>query len=128
VIVLDSSAALKAVLPQADKPHFQSLLRKEDCISPSLFLSEIASALWKEVRFNNLSPKIANGLQPLIYDMTEIIPDADLVQEALSIALANEHSVYDCLFIALSRQKNIPILTADEKMKRKFSTDQFIKV
>jgi len=128
VIVLDSSAAIRATLPQKDRALFQSIIQTEICSSPSLFLSETSNVLWKEVQFNALPINIARELQEIIHGMTEIIPDDTLITQALTIALSDNHSVYDCLFIALSRELKAPILTADKKLKQKFSNDNFIDI
>lgn len=128
MIVLDSSAAIRATLPQKDRALFQSIIQTEICSSPSLFLSETSNVLWKEVQFNALPINIARELQEIIHGMTEIIPDETLITQALNIALSDNHSVYDCLFIALSRELKAPILTADKKLKQKFSNDNFIDI
>jgi predicted nucleic acid-binding protein len=48
--------------------------------------------------------------------MCTIYPDADLMDEAVALALDNRHPVYDCLYLALAIERREPLLTADRKL------------
>ncbi len=119
---------MRSVQTRPDAKIYQEIIRTSDCHSPSLLLSELANALWKTVRFADLTRDDANRL---LSDMTSIpyfTSDDTLIAAALDIAISQEHSVYDCLFIALSRTLEAPILTADKKLRRKFPDDQFVDI
>lgn len=40
----------------------------------------------------------------------------ELIEDALSIALANNRTVYDSLYIALAVQRGVNLVTADERL------------
>ena len=131
MIILDSSAAIAAILPSQDparRDAFRAALVDQPCISPALFLSETANALWKEVIHRGLAPDIAVELQSLCSATTQIVDDQPFVAEALRIGMEHAHPVYDCIFIAMGRTMGLPILTADKKLRRKFAQDQFVEV
>lgn len=132
MIILDSSAALRCSLPQVDtaeRDAFRAVAGRHECFSPVLFLSEISNAVWKEIRFRDLRQAFASDIILSILDMTTLrIEDVTLVTKALEIAISNEHSVYDCIYIAMSRELKAPILTADKKLRRKFPNDQFVDI
>lgn len=129
MIILDSSAAVRAVLASdTSDTYFQIISNEKEIASPSLYLSETSNALWKEVRFNGLSINLLPHMMRTLSAMTTISPDEDYIQDALRIAIDSEHPVYDCLFIAMSRLMDAPVLTADKKLRRKFPDDQFVDV
>lgn len=43
-----------------------------------------------------------------------------ILEEALRLACARNHSVHDCLYIALALRRDLPLVTADGKLARKF--------
>ncbi len=51
----------------------------------------------------------------------EYLPAIGLLPEALSLAATHDHSVYDCLYVALAQRADIPLITADKRLTRKFS-------
>jgi len=132
VIILDSSAALRCSLPQIDRAEsdaFRSVVRENECVSPVLFLSEISNAVWKEVRFRELKKALAVEIISSISKMTTLHFEDDLlISTAFEIALDSEHPVYDCIYIAMGRHYNAPILTADKKLQRKFADDKFVEL
>ena len=132
MIVLDSSAALRCTLPQTDaseQARFRAVANDSVFISPTLFLSEVSNAVWKEVRFRGLAPEVAAPIIDNISGMTTVRhEDVALAKQALAIALRHHHSVYDCIYIALSRTLSAPILTADAKLRRKFPDDRFVEL
>lgn len=132
MIILDSSAALRCSLPQTDnaeRDSFRHVAKNNECFSPVLFLSEITNAVWKEVRFRDLKKSLAENIILSISKMTSLrFEDVTTLTAAFEIAITNEHSVYDSIYIAMSREMNAPILTADKKLRRKFPDDKFVDV
>jgi predicted nucleic acid-binding protein len=51
----------------------------------------------------------------------ERVPIDELWHAALEIAIAEDHPVYDTLFVALARRLGAPQVTYDEAVLRKFS-------
>ncbi len=74
-------------------------------LAPELLLTEVANALWKLARSDQLK-----GLDPqrLLADARDLVdrvePDRHLLVEALALACHLNHPVYDCLYLALAGQ------------------------
>jgi predicted nucleic acid-binding protein len=74
-------------------------------LAPELMLTEVANALWKLARSDQLK-----GLDPqlLLADARDLVdrvePDRHLQVEALALACHLNHPVYDCLYLALVGQ------------------------
>lgn len=50
-------------------------------------------------------------------------PIAGLMPRAFAISVANAVTIYDSLYIALAEKRNIPMVTADERLVRRMSGD-----
>jgi predicted nucleic acid-binding protein len=124
--VLDSSVALKWVLPEPDSA--QAIRLRDDfrngtdeLLAPDLFPIEIAHALTKAER----QQRIAIGhAEILFHDVLTTCPalhsSVALVVRACEISSHFHHSVYDCLYIALAEQESCDLVTADAKLVTKF--------
>lgn len=53
------------------------------------------------------------------------ISTAELVDEALEIALAHEVTAYDACYVALAQRLALPLITADEALVRKMATTPY---
>ena len=96
-----------------------------------VFLSRIhldILATWKDTIELHKAIQKAEKLFSKMMTVPELICDEDHIVEALKIAATAEHPVYDCLFIAMGRSLNAPILTADKKLRRKFPDDKFVAI
>jgi len=51
----------------------------------------------------------------------EFTPAAELLSEALRIAMIHERTVYDSLYIALSERENCDYITADKRLVNEMS-------
>lgn len=50
------------------------------------------------------------------------MPDSELLDAALRLALAFRHPVYDCLYLACAQRENVPLLTADASFHQALQT------
>lgn len=48
--------------------------------------------------------------------MAELISDAELLPQAMSLALRMRHSVYVCLYLALALERRETLITADRRL------------
>ena len=117
--VLDASVAVRLILlDPAAVDWAQTLERIGLVLAPELMLTEVTNTLWKLHRANQLQ-----GVDPhsLLSQATELIdqiePDRHLQVEALALAMHLNHSVYDCLYLALARREAATLLTADQKLQ-----------
>ena len=94
-------------------------------IAPDLVMAEIASALWKAVRFAHLAP--ATAAEAMIAAgaaFHELVSARMLADRALAIALALHHPVY----LALAEARGSRLVTADEHLLRVCARTQFAKL
>jgi predicted nucleic acid-binding protein len=94
---------------------------------PDLFFIECANILWKYVRRFGYSA--TNAEQDLI-DLADLpirsVTTAELMVEALGIALAYSITAYDAAYVALSQQVGAPVVTADETFVRRMATSPYL--
>jgi predicted nucleic acid-binding protein len=122
--VLDSSVALKVVLPEADSGRAIRLLEEHanavhHLIAPDLFTPEGANALVSAER----QARIKRGesvllLRDLLLNSPDIFPSDPLLVRAMDIALATRHAVYDCVYVALAEAERCELVTGDDKLVR----------
>jgi predicted nucleic acid-binding protein len=123
--VLDASVAAKWCLPPAEEsfvPQAQRLLESYSrgeirFIVPDLFWAELGNVMWKAVRNGRLSPAKALLALGLVKDLAiPVFASADLLPEALRIALAHQRTVYDSQYVALAVQSAVQLITADDRL------------
>ena len=118
--VLDASAALHVVmrLPTAE-PIIDKLEQANLILVPQLYFSETANALWKYVRQHQLSAEQAiERYQDACALPDKAINDQTLALEALSLASANNHPVYDMIYAVLARRNACGVLSKDSKLAK----------
>ena len=93
-------------------------------------LAECLNVIWKHTNlFKDLDPKEASlAIEDLtkLYDDLSITPTRELKDQAMHIAITQNITVYDALFIAAAQKINATLYTADKKLCAK--TDQTHKI
>ena len=101
-------ATSKAALPVRNRPNLSA---------PGLLKVELSSSLLKYVRVGLLDPAV---LPEAVEEVGVLVehwsPDAVLLPQAIRIALAHNHKIYDCLYLALALERREPLATADRKL------------
>jgi predicted nucleic acid-binding protein len=120
--VVDSSVALKWVLPEIDS-HRAVALRDDfrngvhDLLAPDVFAIEVAHALARAERRNIIHPP--EGTLKLV-DVLGTLPVLHsylpLLARAFEIASAARIGVYDCLYVALAERETCDLITADDRL------------
>lgn len=126
-LVLDASVAAKWLLEEEDTREAEALL--ESCeagryapVAPAILAPEIAAVLWKRMIRGFLTMNQAKSLyQQFELIRPPLVPLDGLVRPALELALRFRHSIYDCLYVVLSRQMGCCMVTADERLYHAFS-------
>ena len=113
--IVDASVAVKWVVREAGSDA-AAALRGEELHAPDWILIECANVLWAKVRRRELTREEADrGMALLIEAPITLAPASELVAEALALAHELAHPVYDCLYLALARARNSPLVTADAR-------------
>lgn len=127
--VIDASVLLKTVLPESGSDVAAELLRRHrdnaiSLVAPDHILIECASAIWKHVVFvrDVTEDEAGRALSLLRNSGVLYYPAADFCHTALHHAVERRHSVYDSLYVALASDLNCGVITADERLRRKFGS------
>ena len=117
--VLDASAVVRLILLDPVAAAWAQTLETAGMVlAPELMFTEVANTLWKLHRAQQLQ-----GVNPreLLAQAKELVdhiePDRQLQVEALALAIHFNHSVYDCLYLAVARREAATLLTADRKLQ-----------
>jgi predicted nucleic acid-binding protein len=122
--VLDSSVALKWVLPEADTPKAVRLrneyrLGLHELLAPDVFPIEVAHNIAKSERRGIIPPGLgARRLNSVLSNAPALLGYIPLLPRAFAIASAARIGVYDCLYVALAEREGCDLLTADARLIR----------
>lgn len=106
-MILDASAFVRA-LGDRRSPR---AISGQDLAAPDLLVPETLNAFWKLARAGQSVPKQSLILRFL--DQIRIVPSRMHAQRAAELADELDHSVYDCLYLALAESEGDVLLTAD---------------
>jgi len=123
--VLDASVAVKWLLPADKEPlhdEAMDLLKRFERVDigfivPEFFWLEISNVLWKRTRGPAVTKSTAQSLyRDLQTKGLKTVHSTRLVPSAFEIAVTYGCSVYDSLYVALAKDKDTFLITADEKL------------
>jgi predicted nucleic acid-binding protein len=126
-IVVDSSVVIKWFVPEPLSAESRRVLDGYQSgsfmlIAPDLLAAEIGNIVWKKYRFQGLAKADAEQIITSFREVDiEFTPAAELLSEALRIAMIHERTVYDSLYIALSERENCDYITADKTLVNEMS-------
>lgn len=114
-IVVDASVAVKWVVVEEDTEIARTLITSNhDLHAPRLLASEVANALWRKARLNEISHAEATSFVTLLRDMPlRWGTEETVAAEAVRIALAIDRPIYDCMYLALAQHIGATMVTAD---------------
>ncbi len=129
MIAIDSSALAAFILKE---PGWEGLARHiSRSLSLDLAFIEVSNAIWKlymrKAVDRDTALKLYRTLRLLEEINIKIEPARMYMDEALEIALDTGLTIYDALYIALARSKNLPLLTLDA-MQRKAAETMGVRV
>jgi predicted nucleic acid-binding protein len=116
-VVVDASTTVKWVVDERGSDAALALLRdEEELIVPSLWLAEVANALWKIARTGNITTQESATRFAELSDAPVTIVAIEPHMPA-ALALANElsHAVYDCVYLAVAIFENTQVITDDRR-------------
>lgn len=120
--MVDASVAIKWVIDEHGSAEALSLLRAGGIIAPDLIVAECANILWKKAARGELTAQEAEHKARLLEQARiEIAPTRYLLAAATGLAIRLGHPAYDCLYLALARERGVMLATADDRLLRKLS-------
>lgn len=120
-VVLDASVAADWLFP-GSRLELALTFAKSDArtVVPDLIFAEFASVAVKLVRRGLISKIIAReAVEQLPTLIDEVAPMSDLAAPAYDLATRHGLSAYDSFYLALARQRGVPLVTADAKLARR---------
>ena len=115
--VVDASVAVKWLVAEDDTEAAEELATSgDDLHAPRLMASEVANALWRKAQVGEIERRAAGVLLANVPDMPVRWGADELVSaDAVRLALALDHPVYDCVYLALAHRIGAVMLTADSR-------------
>ena len=117
ILVSDASVAVKWAVEEEDSEKAIQLLNGEHELHvPRMLAAELANALRSKVLSGVLAPHLVAGmLESALTDLLHWANDEGLAADALRIAIALNHPVYDCVYLALAYRIDGTLITADQR-------------
>jgi predicted nucleic acid-binding protein len=124
MIVVDASAALRWFIPASPGGTVYPFPETDQpLVAPDLFIAEVRNTALVYHRKGELKLDQAKAMVATIDRlMAGYFPLSALTEIAWAMALEFDHSAYDCFYIALAKHIDSYLITADERMLRKFSS------
>ncbi len=121
MIVIDASALAAFLLKEPIWKELAEYLKY--AVSIDHIVKEVANTIWKAHMLRRIiDANNAIRLYRILLSMMDvnILIEAEnkYMDEAFKIALKHNITVYDALYIALAKRKNLPLLTLDKKQAR----------
>ena len=115
--VVDASVAVKLLVDEPDSDAARKLAASgQELHAPRLMASEAANVLWRKARVGEIQRAEAGASMASLGDMPVRWNDDETVgADAVRLALALEHPVYDCMYLALAHRIGATVVTADRR-------------
>jgi predicted nucleic acid-binding protein len=119
VLVLDASAAVRAVMDAAAQPALMDELANAAVIlAPALLRIEAANALWKYQRAGVIDAPTAHERHAEICALVHrFVDEQPLFPEALQLAADLDHPVYDAVYVVVARRHAGTVVTFDKRLQ-----------
>lgn len=119
VIVLDASAAVRAVMDAGAQPDLLARLEQAALVlAPALLRVEAANALWKYQRAGHINAATTWERHAEIGLLVHrYVDEQTLFPEALQLAVEFAHPVYDAVYAITARRNAATLLTFDRRLQ-----------
>jgi predicted nucleic acid-binding protein len=116
-LIVDASVAAKWFFDESGSSAARELIGREPLVAPDLILLEVHHAMWKRWRRGETSFEAVKGIIAILTSALERVePSMPLIEAASRLSLALEHPIYDCLYVVLAQDRQLPLITADERL------------
>lgn len=124
-VVVDASVAVKWVVEEDHSTKAAQLLDYDALHAPDHWQAEAVNVLWAKVFRGDLTASEADErMTVLLRAPVAATPIADLMPRAFAVSVARTVTIYHSLYIALAEKRDIPMVTADERLIRQVSADR----
>ncbi len=121
-VVVDSSVAIKWFVAQPNSDKANQILDAFDAnelalLAPELIYTEVGNIAWKMYMFEGLASKeaqkIVDSFRLIKIELTSTV---ELLDDAFRLAVTHRRTVYDAMYLALSKREGCTFVTADKKL------------
>jgi predicted nucleic acid-binding protein len=119
-LVVDSSVVVKWFVTELQSAEAKSALDHE-LVAPQLLVAECANVFWKKAQQNEMAAGQAAINVASISGVVDLFDMSGLAMRAVEIASSLPHPAYDCFYLALAESEGCPLLTADDRLRRKLA-------
>lgn len=121
--VIDASVLIKLFFEEDHSGAAERFVQAtEELLAPDLIWSETANVVWKRYRRGDLSREDATGIAAQIVRMPlRISASANLIPDALDLAMQFDRTVYDGLYVALAVRTKSVVISGDERLVNSFT-------
>lgn len=124
--VVDASVAMKWFIDEEDVDKAELLLKSRELIAPAIILGEVGNGLWSKRSTSSIDRDLGRDLiGELPQLLKEIVPIEGLMRDAMQFAFDLDHPIYDCIYLALARQRRLSLVTADKRFIGKLEGQDF---
>jgi predicted nucleic acid-binding protein len=131
MIVVDASVAAKWLLPEVGTPAALELQEGPDQLfAPDLIRPEVAGSITRRVWAENAKERLALANVKARCDKwfqlqeratISLLPESDLLQEAVRLSIAIKQTLPDCLYLTAARHLGAGLITADRPFWKRAS-------
>lgn len=120
--IIDANVGIKQFIADPLTPKVNQLLAHSNISNteiyiPDLFYIEVTNIFWKYVRAGMYTAvEVQADLATLKSLSIRVVSTAELMEEAVNIAIAYGISAYDASYVALSHRVSAPLLTLDQRL------------
>ena len=127
MIVVDANVAVKWIIKQPLRERALAVLTRPDIlVAPTLFVSEVTSAVWQYVRAGQIDREQAHhALSATLDQVTLLEEDRHLAETALAVALELGYAPYDCFYLVAAINRDALLVTADKRLVNRLASTQY---
>ena len=125
--VVDASVAIKWFVREALHDEAARVLDHAAHLqAPDLIVPEVVNVAWKKAVRGEIGRPQAQLIATAMRQYVPTLhPSAGLIERALEIALALNHPVYDCLYLACADHVGGVLITADQRLCRALADSDY---
>jgi predicted nucleic acid-binding protein len=114
-LIIDASVAAKWFFEEEGSSQ-AAKLREQDLAAPDFILLEVHHAMWKRLIRRETETLAVARVQPILRTaISRLVPSEALAGTAGELSLAHSLAIYDCLYLALAKETNGRVITADQR-------------
>lgn len=127
MIVVDASVAAKWYLPEVGSDAALELFSGPHLLyAPDLIRLEVLAALTRRVRTTDATAeeslsRCQTWLRHLHAGAVSLVPEHDILEEAVGLSLGIRHNLQDCLYLAAAQRLDASLVTADRTFQERAS-------